>query len=87
METQNKITPQIEALVFASPNPLSLEEIERLLDNTEVTTEQIKNSLRTLINRYKNPDFGFALETTATNEYHFQTKKELSPILERLFPQ
>ncbi len=86
-EESNKknILPQIEALIFASPNPISLEEIENLLKDENLKTKQIKDSLKTLVERYQHSDFGFSLEVSASKEYQFRTKREFSPLMEKLF--
>ena len=85
MTLQDETIPKIEALIFASPSPLSIEEIENLLDNTELNSKFIKTCLEALIKRYEGVEFGFRLQASATKEYQFRTKEEYSPLLEKLF--
>ena len=85
MEALNKLTPQIEALIFGSPKPLCVSEIEGLLANEEINVKQIKASLEELKKRYSGPEFGFFLQVSSNKEYQFRTKKEFSSLLERLF--
>lgn len=85
METKESLLPKIEALIFASPKPLSLEEIKRILAEEELTEKDLISFIQELQERYQSTSHGFYIEETATKEYQFRTKKDLSSLLERLF--
>ena len=87
METYDheQLKAQIEALIFASPSPMSAEEIENLIDNESINSKQIKNCLKELVEYYKEKHHGFALEVSQGKEYQFRTKREFSSLMEKLF--
>ncbi|UCS94177.1 SMC-Scp complex subunit ScpB [Echinicola marina] len=66
----------IEALIFCSPSPLGLVEIQKCLTEmfeTEVPQEHIEEAIGTLQEKYQQDDFSFALEKMG-NGYQFLTK-------------
>jgi segregation and condensation protein B len=66
----------IEALIFCSPAPLGMEEIQRCLTEmfeTEVPMEHISAAILQLVQNYQSDDFSFALEHLAGG-YQFLTK-------------
>ncbi|MDO9553717.1 MULTISPECIES: SMC-Scp complex subunit ScpB [Rhodonellum] len=66
----------IEALIFCSPSPLGIEEIQKCLTEmfeSEVPNEHIKAAILTLRNKYQEDDFSFSLEHLGGG-YQFLTK-------------
>ncbi|WP_089240112.1 SMC-Scp complex subunit ScpB [Belliella buryatensis] len=66
----------IEALVFCSPSPIAVEEIQKCLTEmfeTEVPTEHILTAITELQSKYEADDFSFAIEQIAGG-YQFLTK-------------
>ena len=85
MEKKETLHASLEALIFASPKAISASEMEEILKEEEVTTEEVSEALSELVKKYAEGSYGFFIELTATGEYQFRTKQEFSPILERLF--
>ena len=85
MEKKETLNASIEALIFASPKAISAGEIEEILKEEEVTSEEVAEALSELVQKYQEENYGFFIELTATGEYQFRTKQEFSSILERLF--
>ena len=88
METYDheQLKAQIEALIFASPSPMSAEEIENLIDNESINSKQIKNCLKELVEYYKEKHHGFALEVSQGKSTNF-VQKEFSSLMEKLLLQ
>ncbi|MCL6258457.1 SMC-Scp complex subunit ScpB [Aquiflexum sp. TKW24L] len=66
----------IEALIFCSPSPLGIEEIQKCLTEmfeSEVPVDHILEAIDALHEKYSNDDFSFALENIAEG-YQFLTK-------------
>ncbi|WP_460538046.1 SMC-Scp complex subunit ScpB [Echinicola sediminis] len=66
----------IEALIFCSPSPLGISEIQKCLTEmfeSEVPTEHIEEAIKELAEKYQNDEFSFALEHLG-NGYQFLTK-------------
>lgn len=66
----------IEALIFCSPNPLGIEEIQKCLTEmfeTELSEDTLHTTLSDLREKYASEDFSFALEH-AGGGYQFLTK-------------
>lgn len=66
----------IEALIFCSPSPLGIEEIQKCLTEmfeSEVPKEHINAAILTLRNKYQEDDFSFSLEHLGAG-YQFLTK-------------
>lgn len=86
MEINDSIFAQVEALIFASPKPLSAIEIKDLLTEEEqISLEKIEEVLSKLVVVYEDSSHGFFIELTATGEYQFRTKSHLAPLMEKLF--
>ena len=66
----------IEALVFCSPDPLGIDEIQRCLTEmfgSEIPLDNIEKALVELQDKYSSEDFSFALEHLGAG-YQFLTK-------------
>ncbi|TFV93488.1 SMC-Scp complex subunit ScpB [Algoriphagus kandeliae] len=66
----------IEALIFCSPSPLGLVEIQKCLSEmfeSEVPKEHIEEAIEQLVEKYLHEDFSFSLEKIAGG-YQFLTK-------------
>lgn len=66
----------IEALIFCSPEPLGIKEIQKCLAEmfeTEIPMEHLEEALEELTNKYLSDDFSFSLENLAGG-YQFLTK-------------
>lgn len=84
MEQKQFLQNQVEALVFASPKPLAVNDIKELVGDS-VAEEEVEEALQTLVERYQGEDFGVFIELTATGEYQFRTKADHVSLMERLF--
>jgi len=66
----------IEALIFCSPDPLGIEEIQKCLTemfDSELSEDTLQRALSGLQEKYGSEDFSFALEH-AGGGYQFLTK-------------
>ena len=72
----DQLTQHMEALIFATDTPITLEEIKKCLEDTFETKfnkKEIQTTLTQLIEKYKQPDFSF--EVIEINEgFQFLTK-------------
>jgi segregation and condensation protein B len=80
------ITLQIEALIFASEQGISPDEILQLMQSTledPVEQETIVRAINDITSKYDNPDFAIKL-VNLNGGYQFLTKKEYHPIISQL---
>ena len=81
-----EIGAKIEALVFASQDPLSFSAIYGALDlGEEVSESLVQESIDMLIKFYKTASRGFEFVDIAGSGYHFRSKKEYSLLIEGMF--
>ncbi|MFQ5881290.1 MAG: SMC-Scp complex subunit ScpB [Candidatus Methylomirabilales bacterium] len=73
--------PILEALLFASPEPLSIEDLQEILGETE--KENIINNLNNLKELYKNKGSGLTIVQVAGG-FRMSTHPDLHPWLSRL---
>ncbi len=78
MEDDKKIA-MLEAMLFATNEPLTIEDIKK---TTKLKTEQIEAFLRTLKKRYEKPEHGIFLNETGG--YNLSVKQEFSSIVANL---
>ncbi len=72
----NPLTPHIEALIFATDQPISFEEIVQCLRETldqQLAEEEVRHALDALMQRYAEPSFAFEIVEVAEG-YQFMTK-------------
>ncbi len=83
MDTQADLSPLgiIEALLFVSDAPLSLERIEAVLDGYSKT--EVSRLLADLLEKYRQPDRGIFISEVAGG-YRLTTKPEAAPGIQRL---
>jgi len=74
----------IEALLFVSKQPLSLDKLAGIID--EFTRDQIKDALERLSKEYDEAGAAIRIEAVAGG-YHMLTRKEYAPWLLRLYKQ
>ncbi|MEY2905385.1 MAG: hypothetical protein RJA52_1401 [Bacteroidota bacterium] len=70
------LTKNIEAIIFSSPNPVSLRELQNTLKEcfeADIALEEITNSLDFLKNKYQSEEFSFEILELAEG-FHFLTK-------------
>jgi segregation and condensation protein B len=80
---------QIEALIFATPSPLKVEEINSILNEylaTEIPKNDIEEAIISLKNKYKSDDFSFELVKSGGG-YQMMTKPIFHPILATFLKQ
>ena len=72
----------LEALIFASGEPLSLEKIAEIvdLDNKEITI-----LMDDLVSKWKDLSYGFKLFEVSENCYQFRSNPDFSLKIEKLF--
>ena len=74
-----RIDIAIEALIFVSNEPVSIEEIQNTLqelNEEEISTELIQENIDKLIKKYKRKDYAFEIIKSGEG-YGFLTKKDL----------
>ena len=78
---------QVEAVIFASPSPISEDEIFHVLKDEpgEPSLSDVKCSVGQLSKEYKEKSQGIILEHFPNNTLQFRTNPKLSSILERMF--
>ncbi len=78
---------KLEALLFASPRPLTVNDILEILGEDEnLTFKDVKNWIHQISEIHASrPDAGFHLECTDLGQYQFRTKPQVASIVERLF--
>ncbi|CBE68260.1 MAG: SMC-Scp complex subunit ScpB [Candidatus Methylomirabilis oxygeniifera] len=83
MDTQADLSPLgiIEALLFVSDAPVSLERIEAVLDG--YSKAEVNRLLADLLEQYRQPDRGISLSEVAGG-YRLTTKPEAAPWIQRL---
>ncbi len=72
---ENNLKLEVEALLFATEVPLSVEEIfgyYQKTDNTSYNIEDIHNAIETVVAKYQSEDYPFSL-VHAGGGYHFLT--------------
>lgn len=78
---------QIEALIFASIQGITLDEIHQILQtlapNEEVSHQDIEASLARISRKYNNPAFAISLQYI-NNGYQILTKPEFYPVINQL---
>ncbi len=84
---QLTLESQVEALVFAAPQPLKASEIFEVIQklNPAVQQGEVERALKVLSDEYQNRAGGFRLENLARQGYQFRTVKAASPLMEHLF--
>jgi segregation and condensation protein B len=82
METE-ALTPLIEALLFASADPLTVGQIVKMVDEEDVTAAEVKAVLDALLEAYENPPRGFQLVKLGQG-YQILTRERYAPWVERL---
>lgn len=82
METENNHQSIIEALLFASDKPLSLERIQVVIK--DVTTEQIEETINSLNEKYRAGGHSFAIKKIARG-YQIYTLPDFAPWIKALF--
>jgi segregation and condensation protein B len=75
---------QVEALVFASPDPIQPIDIVNLLQGMASLSE-VELALQDLVDFYAQRRGGFTLEHLYKMGYQFRTKEEFAPLMERQF--
>ncbi len=77
----DKLSQHIEALVFSSEKPVSIQEIKSCLENvfeTKINPKAIESALEKLVERYQEEQFAFELVAIAGG-YQFLTKGAFHP--------
>ena len=82
MPTQPPLEETLEALLFASPEPLTPAEIGQVVP--EVSAPEVERALGALVERYASPGGGLRILATAGG-YRMTTRPEFAPALARLF--
>ena len=79
---EKNLKPLIEALIFVSEQPLSLNRIAALIEDTP--REEIRNALKELVEDYQKEDRGLYLEEVAGG-WQIRTRAEYAPWIKRHF--
>ncbi len=81
---QDTVKSVIEALLFSSDKPLTIEQIKNVIDNLDNT--QIRQMLAELGSEYENTNRGIRLIEVAGG-YRMATPPDLAPFLKKLYKQ
>lgn len=82
--TQDTVKSVIEALLFSSDKPLTIEQIKNVIENLDNT--QIRQILTELGSEYENSNRGIRLIEVAGG-YRMATPPDLAPFLKKLYKQ
>jgi segregation and condensation protein B len=84
MAERLSLAAQVEAIVFATPQPVKLTEIAEILEE-EGDTKAIFHILGQLEQEYRERGGGFILKHITGQGYQFQTVEAASPLMEKMF--
>ena len=78
---------QVEAIIFASPKPMKINDIFDVLKKSEVEVpmKDLERALKALVRSYQERGGGFALVYLKKLGYQFQTVKAAGKLMENLF--
>ncbi|MCX6128504.1 MAG: SMC-Scp complex subunit ScpB [Proteobacteria bacterium] len=78
---------QVEAILFAAPKPISVQEISDLLEDDEgpQSLARIEPIIASLVKLYRERNGGFRLEYDKGVGYQFRTVPAAAPLMERMF--
>lgn len=86
IDNQDSLQAKIETLLFATPRPLTINDILEFLGEDTVTFKDVKNTIQEIMNIHSaRSDAGFQLECVGVGQYQFRTKPKLAYIAEKLF--
>jgi segregation and condensation protein B len=83
LQTSRFLTTHIEALIFCSPTPIKIVEIQQCLSellDTEVPAEHIEEGINELISKYQSDDFAFQVFYTGGG-YQMLTKPQYQTVV------
>ena len=84
-EAARQLILAAEALLFASPEPISVARLCELLSPEGATPEEIKKALAELDEQYKSTGRAFRIIPVAEG-YRIMTRDDMAPVIERLNP-
>ena len=78
---------QIEAILFAAPKPLSVQEIGELIqdENGQPESHEIERVIQNLLRLYRERNGGFRLDHEKGVGFQFRTVPAAAPLMERMF--
>lgn len=86
IQTGDSLQAQIETLLFATPRPLTINDILEFLGDETLTFKDVKNTVQQIVDLHSaRPDAGFYLECTGVGQFQFRTKPQFAYIAEKLF--
>jgi segregation and condensation protein B len=89
MESNFYLNQQVEAIIFATPQPITIQEITTILQDflqAEVPSQDIENAIKYLQEKYKQKDYVFDL-SKSNGGYQMMTKSEFHPVLSSMLKQ
>src|SRR3989338_3348078 len=86
VENVDSLHAVIETLLFATPRPMTINDILEFLGEETVSFKDVKNIVEQLSALHSSrPDAGFYLECIGGSQFHFRTKPQYAYVAERLF--
>ncbi len=85
----NSLETKIESLIFCSPKPIKIHDIQKAFtesENKDYNEKEIKDSLEVILNKYKDSNFSFEIVESGGG-FQFLTKNEFSRLNEILLKQ
>lgn len=83
--TTLELKAQIEAIIFASPQPVCAKEIAQVIADETTSNEDIAQAIQEIAAEYNEPTRGFYLETINDDQYQFRTVPQAEELMKRLF--
>ncbi len=85
-QIEESLQAKIETLLFATPRPLTINDLLEILGDDTLSFKDIKNAIQQIIDTHSaRKDAGFQLECVDVGQYQFRTKPEHAYLAEKLF--
>lgn len=85
-DQEDTLQGRIETLLFATPRPMTINDILEVLGDEDLTFKDVKNAVQEIIDIHQlRQNAGFQLECVGVGQYQFRTKSQYAYIAERLF--
>jgi len=86
-KTDDSLRTKVEAIIFASPKPISLAEIHEIIDDDGLLLSELSSAVSELMDFYQERAGGFRLQNVNRTGYQFRTADSLSELMQRMCAQ
>ena len=80
-----RLESKVEAVLFASPKPMKLTDITTVLDDPNISPDDVQMVIDDLMEQYQNRQGGFFLNYIKRQGYQFRTTPSAGRLMERMF--